>query len=200
VAVIGAGLVGGMVAKLLAGFPLARLQLIDVDPAKRAFADALGVDFSHPDDALPDCDIVIHCSASQEGLQRSLQLVGDDGDIIEMSWYADRKISLPLGEDFHARRLSIRASQVGMVARARRHRRTNAERLALAVSLLQDPVFDVFLTGSSTFAELPGVVQRLADGNLDALCHVIEYPSWDAQSADQPTEFTSTDQPTEATR
>jgi len=40
----------------------------------------------------------------------------------------------------------------------------------------------------------------LADGNLDALCHVIEYPSWDAQSADQPTEFTSTDQPTEATR
>ena len=200
VAVIGAGLVGGMVAKLLAGFPLARLQLIDVDPAKRAFADALGVDFSHPDDALPDCDIVIHCSASQEGLQRSLQLVGDDGDIIEMSWYADRKISLPLGEDFHARRLSIRASQVGVVARARRHRRTNAERLALAVSLLQDPVFDVFLTGSSTFAELPGVVQRLADGNLDALCHVIEYPSWDAQSADQPTEFTSTDQPTEATR
>ena len=127
---------------------------------------------------------MIHCSASQEGLQRSLQLVGDDGDIIEMSWYADRKITLPLGEDFHARRLSIRASQVGMVARARRHRRTNAERLALAVSLLQDPVFDVFLTGSSTFAELPGVVQRLADGTLDALCHVIEYPSAEAQPTD----------------
>ena len=193
VAVIGAGLVGGMVAKLLAGFPLARLQLIDVDPAKRAFADALGVDFSHPDDALPDCDIVIHCSASQEGLQRSLQLVGDDGDIIEMSWYADRKITLPLGEDFHARRLSIRASQVGVVARARRHRRTNAERLALAVSLLQDPVFDVFLTGSSTFAELPGVVQRLADGNLDALCHVIEYPSW---TLNPPTSPPSSNPPT----
>jgi threonine dehydrogenase-like Zn-dependent dehydrogenase len=176
VAVIGAGLVGGMVAKLLAGFPLARLQLIDVDPAKRAFADALGVDFSHPDDALGDCDIVIHCSASESGLRRSLQLVGDDGDIIEMSWYADRKITLPLGEDFHARRLSLRASQVGMVARARRHRRTNAERLALAVSLLQDPGFDAFLTGSSAFADLPDVVRRLADGTLDALCHVIEYP------------------------
>ena len=195
VAVIGAGLVGGTVARLLAGFPLARLQLIDVDPAKRAFADALGVDFSHPDDALPDCDIVIHCSASQEGLERSLQLVGDEGDIIEMSWYADRRISLPLGEDFHARRLSIRASQVGKVARARRHRRTHAERLALAVSLLQDPVFDVFLTGSSPFAELPDVVQRLADGTLDALCHVIEYPSDEAPSTDR-----SIAQPIEATR
>ncbi|MGO4491336.1 zinc-binding alcohol dehydrogenase [Arthrobacter sp. 2YAF22_2] len=176
VAVIGAGLVGGMVAQLLGTFPLGRLQLIDVDPAKRAFAEALGVDFSHPDDALPDCDIVIHCSASQAGLERALQLVGDEGEIIEMSWYADRNVTLPLGEDFHARRLSIRASQVGVVARARRHRRTTADRLKLAVSLLADPVFDTFLTGTSGFDELPGVVQRLSDGSLDALCHVIEYP------------------------
>ena len=93
-----------------------------------------------------------------------------------MSWYADRKVTVPLGEDFHARRLSIRASQVGVVARARRHRRTNADRLELAVSLLSDPGFDAFLTGTSTLAELPGVVQRLSDGTLDALCHVIEYP------------------------
>ncbi len=177
VAVIGAGLVGGMVAKLLTGFPLARLQLIDVDPAKREFAEALGVGFSHPDDALGDCDIVIHCSASPEGLGRSLQLAGDDADVIEMSWYADRPVSIPLGEDFHARRLSIRASQVGVVARARRHRRTNADRLALAVGLLRDPGFDVFLTGASEFAELPDVVRRLADGTLPALCHVIEYPA-----------------------
>lgn len=177
VAVIGAGLVGGMVATLLGTFPLGRLQLIDVDPAKRGFADTLGVDFSHPDDALGDCDIVIHCSASQAGLERALQLVGDEGEIIEMSWFADRQVTLPLGEDFHARRLSIRASQVGVVARARRHRRTNADRLNLAVSLLSDPVYDTFLTGTSGFDELPDVVQRLSDGTLDALCHVIEYPA-----------------------
>lgn len=177
VAVIGAGLVGGMVATLLRTFPLARLQLVDLDPARKDLADALGVDFAHPDDALPDCDIVFHCSASEGGLERSLKLVGDEGEIIEMSWYADRKITIPLGEDFHARRLSIRASQVGAVARARRHRRTSADRLELAVSLLQDPVFEAFLTGGSAFAELPGVVQDLADGRLEALCHVIEYPA-----------------------
>ena len=197
VAVIGAGLVGGMVAKLLASFPLGRLQLVDIDPAKRAFAEALGVEFSLPGDALPDCDIVIHCSASEAGLARALQLAGDDGDVIEMSWYADRKVSVPLGEDFHARRLSIRASQVGVVARARRHRRTNADRLRLAVSLLSDPAFDAFLTGSSTLAELPDVVQQLSDGALDALCHVIEYPAPEDPVRDDPaTEST----PTEATR
>jgi NADPH:quinone reductase-like Zn-dependent oxidoreductase len=175
IAVIGAGLVGGMVATLLRTFPLARLQLVDLDPARKELADALGVDFAHPDDALPDCDIVFHCSASEGGLERSLKLVGDEGEIIEMSWYADRKVALPLGEDFHARRLSIRASQVGAVARARRHRRTNADRLDLAVSLLKDPVFDAFLSGASAFKELPDVVQRLSDGRLDALCHIIYY-------------------------
>ncbi|GAA3404055.1 zinc-dependent alcohol dehydrogenase [Pseudarthrobacter polychromogenes] len=176
VAVVGAGLVGGMVATLLRTFPLERLQLVDLDPGRKQLADSLGIGFAHPDDALADSDIVFHCSASQEGLERSLQLAGDEGDVIEMSWYANRQVTLPLGEDFHARRLSIRASQVGVVARARRHRRTNADRLNLAVSLLRDPVFDAFLTGTSPFAELPGVVQDLAHGNREALCHVIEYP------------------------
>ena len=37
----------------------------------------------------------------------------------------------------------------------------------------------MFLTGSSAFDELPDVVQRLSDGTLDALCHVIEYPAPD---------------------
>jgi threonine dehydrogenase-like Zn-dependent dehydrogenase len=187
VAVVGAGLVGGMVATLLRTFPLDRLQLVDLDPGRKQLADALEVDFAHPDDALADCDIVFHCSASQEGLERSLQLAGDEGDVIEMSWYANREVTLPLGEDFHARRLSIRASQVGVVARARRHRRTNADRLDLAVSLLADPVFDAFLTGSSPFDELPEVVQGLADGTLEALCHVIEYPQDSSQAASQST-------------
>lgn len=176
VAVVGSGLVGGMVATLLRTFPLQRLQLVDLDPGRKQLADTLGVDFSHPDDALTDCDIVFHCSASQEGLERSLQLAGDEGDVVEMSWYANREVTLPLGEDFHARRLSIRASQVGVVARARRHRRTNADRLDLAVSLLTDPVFDAFITGASPFSELPETVQGLANGSLNALCHVIEYP------------------------
>ncbi|WP_258229344.1 zinc-dependent alcohol dehydrogenase [Arthrobacter sp. HMWF013] len=184
IAVVGAGLVGGMVATLLRTFPLARLQLVDLDPERKNLADRLGVGFSHPDDALPDCDIVFHCSASQAGLERSLQLTGDEGVVIEMSWYANREVTVPLGEDFHARRLSIRASQVGVVARARRHRRTNADRLNLAVSLLKDPVFDAFLTGASPFTELPEVVQNLADGTLEALCHVIEYPIEDNSAAE----------------
>ncbi|MBO1268854.1 zinc-dependent alcohol dehydrogenase [Arthrobacter cavernae] len=186
IAVVGAGLVGGVLAALLTRFPLERLQLVDAGPRRKELADALRVDFALPDEALADCDIVFHCSASEPGLERCLQLCGTDGEIIELSWYGTRRVSLPLGEDFHARRLSVRASQVSVVARARRHRRSNADRLALAVSLLRDPVFDTFLSGASGFADLPGVMEQLADGRLDALCHLIEYPPPAEQPDEQP--------------
>jgi hypothetical protein len=84
-----------------------------------------------------------------------------------------------------------------VVARARRHRRTTADRLQLAASLLRDPVFDAFLTGSAAFEDLPDVVQQLSDGTLDALCHVIEYPFADNRA---PGHGAGDSTPTEATR
>ena len=75
--------------------------------------------------------------------------------MIELSWYGDRAVPVPLGEAFHARRLTIRASQVGAVAPARRARRSYADRMALALGLLADPAFDALITGESPFAELP---------------------------------------------
>jgi hypothetical protein len=47
--------------------------------------------------------------------------------------------------------------------------------MALALELLRDPAFDALITGTSPFAELPGVMSRLAAGSLPALCHVITY-------------------------
>lgn len=182
VAVVGCGLVGGAVLALLRRFPLSRLEAVDADPAKAWFAEALGVDFAAPDEAHDDCDVVVHCSASAPGLARCLELVGDDGEIIELSWYGEQPVSVPLGADFHARRLSIRASQVGQVALPRRHRRTTAQRLALALELLEDPVFDTFLGGPTDFEDLPEAMDGLASegpegsGAQGGLCHIIRYP------------------------
>jgi len=80
-----------------------------------------------------------------------------------------------LGGVFHSRRLAIRASQVGAVSPARRSRRTRTARLALALDLLHDPAFDMLLSGTSPFRDLPEVMARLATGKLPALCHTITY-------------------------
>ena len=175
VAVVGAGMVGCSVARLLSRFPGVQVTLVDVVPERADVADALGVDFAAPADAAGDRDLVVHTSATSEGLQRSLDLLGPEGTVIDLSWYGDTDVRLSLGGAFHSRRLGLRASQVGTMSPARSGRRTTADRLALALDLLRDPAFDVLVTGESRFGELPDVMARLAAGSLPALCHTITY-------------------------
>jgi threonine dehydrogenase-like Zn-dependent dehydrogenase len=175
VAVVGAGMVGCCVARLLQRYPAVRITLVDVDPGRAEVAGALGVDFALPDDAPEGLDLVLHTSATSAGLQRSLELLGSEGTVVELSWYGDAEVRLSLGGAFHARRLAIRSSHVGTLSPARAARRTTADRLALALELLRDPAFDVLLTGESRFEELPGVMARLAAGSLPAICHTITY-------------------------
>lgn len=174
IAVVGAGMVGCCIAALLARFPGVRVELVDVSPSRAAVADALGVGFAAPERALGNCDLVVHASATEAGLARSLELLGDEGEVIELSWYGDRPVRVPLGEAFHGRRLTVRASQVGAVAPARRARRTHADRLALALRLLADPAFDAMIDSECRFDELPQVMAGLAAGR-PALCTRVRY-------------------------
>ncbi|WP_433783435.1 zinc-dependent alcohol dehydrogenase [Actinomycetospora sp. CA-101289] len=175
VAVVGAGMVGASVAGVLATFPGVRVELVDVDPARRAVADALGVGFATPDAAAGECDLVLHASASEAGLARSLELLGDEGEVVEMSWYGERAPRVPLGEAFHSRRLTIRASQVGQVAPARRPRWSLRDRLALALRLLADPRFDALVTDTCAFDELPDVLAALSAGERPGLGVRVSY-------------------------
>jgi threonine dehydrogenase-like Zn-dependent dehydrogenase len=175
VAVVGAGMVGCCVARLLSRFPAVHVTLVDVVAGRAEVADALGVDFAMPDEAAGDRDLVVHTSATSAGLQRSLDLLRPEGTVIDLSWYGDTDVRLSLGGAFHSRRLGLRASQVGSISPARRGSRTTADRLVLALDLLRDPAFDVLVTGESQFGELPDVMARLAVGSLPALCHTITY-------------------------
>jgi len=175
VAVVGAGMVGCCVARLLAGIPGIRVTLVDTQPSRAEVAAALGVGFAAPDDAPGDCDLVFHTSATAAGLRGALGLLRPEGTVIELSWYGDHQVTLSLGEAFHSSRLSIRASQVGAVAAARRSSRTHRDRLTLALELLRAPAFDALLTGSSAFRELPDVMAAMAAGDLPGLCHSVSY-------------------------
>jgi threonine dehydrogenase-like Zn-dependent dehydrogenase len=183
VSVVGAGMVGCCVARLLSGVPGVEVTLVDADVDRASVAAALGVGFALPEHAAGDRDLVIHTSGTASGLQCSLDLIGADGTVTDLSWYGDAPVELSLGGRFHSDRLAIRASQVGEVAAARRGRRTRADRLRLALSLLTDPAFDALLTGESRFEDLPEVMADLASGSLPALCHTIRYDSTDQGDA-----------------
>jgi NADPH:quinone reductase-like Zn-dependent oxidoreductase len=175
VAVVGAGMVGCCVARLLARFPAVEVTLVDVDASRAEVAAALEVGFARPEDAVGGCDLVVHTSATSAGLQRSLELLAPEATVLDLSWYGDEEVRLSLGGAFHSGRLGLRASQVGTLSPARSGRRTAGDRLALALELLRDDAFDALLSGESRFDELPAVMARLAAGDLPALCHTITY-------------------------
>ena len=175
IAVVGAGVVGTLVAALAARLPGASVEIVDTDPRRADLAEAVGCRFASPDQARGDADLVFHASGSEAGLAKALALAGFEARVIELSWYGDRRVAVPLGEAFHARRLQLISSQVGAVATARRARRTHRERLTLALDLLRDAVFDRLISGECSLDALPETMARLASAPNGALCQVVRY-------------------------
>ena len=175
VAVIGAGTVGCLVAWLAGRIPGCWVQLVDINSHREGVAKALGVHFAHPETVGNDQDLVIHASGSPAGLALALRIAAFEATIVEMSWYGDEVVPVPLGQSFHARRLTLRSSQVGTVPPSQRSRWNTRRRLQFALSLLADPALDVLVTGESAFDDLPEVMAQLAAGGGDTLCHLIRY-------------------------
>jgi NADPH:quinone reductase-like Zn-dependent oxidoreductase len=180
ISVIGAGVVGCLIAALAASLPGAEVELIDIDRRRAATAAALGCRFALPGEATSERDLLIHASGTAAGLATALTLAGFEATVLELSWYGDKSVAAPLGEGFHSKRLTLRSSQVGHVATARRTRRSRRERLALALSLLADPIYDRLISGSCRFEELPQALARLATAPDGALCEIVRYDAAEA--------------------
>ena len=178
VLVIGAGVVGLLAAYLIAQIPGTEVVVTDIDASRRALAEALGAGFTSPEDAPGERDLIIHASAAPAGLRHALSLCAFEARIVEASWFGDRECPLPLGEAFHARRLSIISTQVGAVAPAMRGRRSHGERLALALALLSDPRLDALVGPETAFEDLPAAYAGLLDSAPGApapLCPIVTY-------------------------
>jgi 2-desacetyl-2-hydroxyethyl bacteriochlorophyllide A dehydrogenase len=179
VLVIGAGVVGLLAAFLLARIPATTVTVIDTDPSRRLVAERLGARFAAPDSSPGEQELIIHASADPNGLQHALRHAAFEARILEASWYGNKPVPLPLGEAFHARRLTLRSTQVGAVAPAMRGRRSHAERLALALGLLEDPVLDALCGPMLRFEDLPARMAGLLDppppGAAAPLCPIVTY-------------------------
>lgn len=175
IAVVGGGVVGCLVAWLCGRMPGASVTLVDVDERRAAIAATLGVAFAAPEHAPADCDLVFHASASAAGLGTAIACAGFEATVVELSWYGETPVTVPLGGAFHSRRLTILGSQVGSVSPARRARWTHRRRLELALSLLADDRLDALLSGETAFGSLPAELPALL-ARPGALCHRVTYP------------------------
>jgi threonine dehydrogenase-like Zn-dependent dehydrogenase len=175
VLVVGFGIVGSLVARLLSFIPGVELEVVDTTPAKQRLAQAMGFRTPHADDLEPVFDLAIHASASSAGLQMALDHVGFEGRVIELSWYGTRPVSVHLGGTFHHQRKRIISSQVSTIAPMQRPRWDNRRRKDLVFTLLQRPEFDAHITHTVPFTDLPGVFQQLAHVPTAGLAYVVDY-------------------------
>lgn len=174
-AVIGAGVVGCLVAWLCARIPGAQVTLCDIDPSRAAIAKALGVDFAAPSQAAGDCDLVVHASGTPQGLSAALMLAGNEATILELSWYGSGEGPVSLCGPFHSRRLKLISSQVGQVAPSHRPRWTHRRRLEAAISLLSDPALDALIAPAIRFEDLPQRLPDILKPGSGILCQRVDY-------------------------
>ncbi len=177
VAVVGAGVVGSLVAWLCGQLPGAEVTLVDIVPSRGELARALGVSFALPNAAPGECDLVVHASATAAGLAVALGLAGEEATVLEMSWYGADEVSVPLGGAFHSRRLKLLSSQVGRIAPSHRPRWTFGRRLAAALDLLADKRLDALLAPAIDFHELPARLPDILAPRGGVLCQVVTYPA-----------------------
>ncbi|MGI9386136.1 MAG: zinc-dependent alcohol dehydrogenase [Methyloligellaceae bacterium] len=161
VLVVGAGVVGLLIGYLMARIAGVEVTICDVNEDRRTVAERLGVGFCTLGDAPGECDIAVNASAAAEGLALALSSVGPEARVVEASWHGNAAVTLPLGEAFHSRRLQIVSSQVGQIPVDRRPRWSYRRRMALAISLLDDPLLDHLITHEIDFDAAPDELPAL---------------------------------------
>jgi threonine dehydrogenase-like Zn-dependent dehydrogenase len=171
IVVVGAGVVGLLVAALAARLPGAAVTVVDVEARRRPLAEALGARFAAPEAAPAEADVVFHASASAAGLNTAIGCAGLEGTIVEMSWYGDRPVEVGLGGAFHSRRLRLVSSQVGQVSPGRRPRWNYGRRLAAALGLLDQPALDLLVAEEVAFAAAPRELPRILGPSLGPDAH-----------------------------
>ncbi|HKY88046.1 MAG TPA: zinc-binding alcohol dehydrogenase [Pseudorhodoplanes sp.] len=175
IAVVGAGVVGCLVAWLCGRIPGAQVTLCDIDPSRGPIAKTLGVGFAAPDKAPVDCDLVVHASGTPQGLSAAMALAGNEASILELSWYGAGETPVSLGGSFHSRRLKLISSQVGQVAPSHRPRWTHRRRLEAAISLLSDPALDSLIAPAIRFEDLPQRLPDVLKAGSGILCQRVDY-------------------------
>jgi 2-desacetyl-2-hydroxyethyl bacteriochlorophyllide A dehydrogenase len=154
VVVVGLGVVGILAAALLARTGAVVLGS-EPEPARRAAAAAFGVRAVDPDAeggavaALAGgrgADLVVEASGNPPALASSLELLAHEGTVLICSWYGTKPVPLPLGADFHRRRLALRSTQVSTLPAALTARWDRRRRTELAWSLARELPLSVLAT------------------------------------------------------
>jgi 2-desacetyl-2-hydroxyethyl bacteriochlorophyllide A dehydrogenase len=183
VAVLGLGCVGALTGALL-GRAGARVIGSEPRPERRHAAGRLGVEAVPPEELAPRLDeltggrgvpLVVEASGRPEVLEASLALLAHEGTALVCSWYGTKSVALPLGGDFHRRRLAIRSTQVSTIPSHLAGRWDRRRRREAARALLSELPLDCLATHEFPFERAPDAYAAVAGGAPDLIHAALRY-------------------------
>ncbi|HEX3555391.1 MAG TPA: zinc-binding alcohol dehydrogenase [Thermoanaerobaculia bacterium] len=151
--VVGFGVVGSLVARLLAAIPGVEVDVVEREAAKRDLARRLG--FTAVAAPAGEYDLAFGASGSPAEVQTALDALGAEGRLVEVSWLGSGETRLALGGSFHNGRKRIAASQVSSLPPFLRGRWDFRRRTALVFSLLRSTQWDEHVSRRTELAALP---------------------------------------------
>lgn len=180
VAVVGGGVVGLLTGLFARHHGAAEVVVLDTTPARRAAAEALGMESLDPDAVDPavvlksrwrhgpgdrGADVVFQCRGRTAALATALRLLRPQATVIDLAFYTDDGSALQLGAEFHHNGLGIRCAQIGRVPRGHAHRWDRERLSAETVDLLLAAgaaIRDAVITDVVPLEEGPGLLADLA--------------------------------------
>jgi 2-desacetyl-2-hydroxyethyl bacteriochlorophyllide A dehydrogenase len=179
VVVTGLGVVGLLTALLLrrAG---ARVAASEPVGWRREVAASVGIE-SVPPDALEariaaDSDgrgapLLIEASGNPAALPPSLPLLAHEGTALVASWYGTKPVTLPLGAEFHRRRLTIRSTQVSTIPARLAAEWSHDRRRCVARELMAELPLGTLATHEFSFPAAAAEAYRQVDRAQEGLFH-----------------------------
>ena len=183
VVVLGLGAVGILIAALL---KRANANVLAAEPRlwRREAAAQFGIDAVDPDSLSAEVGrrsggrgvpLLVEASGQPEALASGLSQLAPEGTALVVSWYGTTPVPLPLGAEFHRRRLTIRSTQVSTIPAALSGRWNIARRRAAVRDLLPTLPLDALATHTFAFERAADAFAALDRGERGlvhaALCY-----------------------------
>lgn len=175
VAILGFGTIGALLCRVLSKFPGIELSVYENHPARSKLAKEMGFQLANSAQVLNKFDLSFNASGSEEGLQFCLDHTGQEGRVVELSWYGTRAVQIKLGKYFHNRRLQLISSQVAHIPARRSARWDYQRRKQTVFNLLRDPDFDLHLTNRVPFERAPALFEDMRNGPLEGIGYYLSY-------------------------
>ncbi|MEC9205932.1 MAG: zinc-binding alcohol dehydrogenase [Pseudomonadota bacterium] len=173
--VVGAGIVGFMVAYLLKSTKGIDVTIIDKDKTKNKYAKHFDINFSNKIKKSSKVDFIYECSGNPNILNQLSTSLKEEGILCILSWYGNQVSKMNFGENFFSKRLKIVFSQVSKIPKHRMKDWNNKSRRELAMKMLGDQKLDKLIERKEIkFEDLPKFFDKNRVGK-NYMCNVVKY-------------------------